>query len=66
MSATSSEATTGPYPRRAGFDESMAGRRAECDGGMPVASGGGSREEFTARGRESTSTTATRPGAGIE
>ena len=47
MSATSSEAATDPYPRRAGFDESMAGRRAECDGGMPVASGGGSRDEFT-------------------
>ena len=48
MAATSQEATSGPYPRRAGFDQSMAGRRAECDGGMPVPSGGGgSHEEFT-------------------
>ena len=25
----------------------MAGRRAECDGGTPMPSGGGTREEFT-------------------
>ncbi|MEX1255382.1 MAG: hypothetical protein WEE64_13675 [Dehalococcoidia bacterium] len=37
-----------PYPRRAGFDEAMTGRVAECDGGGPVAGGAlGGREEFT-------------------
>jgi hypothetical protein len=34
------------YPRRAGFDESMAGKHAECDGGTPMPSGGGTHEEF--------------------
>lgn len=47
MNAIPTEATTEPYPRSAGFDQSMAGKRAECDGGTPAPSGGGTREEFT-------------------
>jgi hypothetical protein len=39
--------TTTAYARRAGFDEAMAGRQAECDGGTPTPTGGGTREEFT-------------------
>lgn len=32
--------------RTAGFDETVAGKRAECDGGTVLASGGVSRDEF--------------------
>ena len=46
MSTAPTEAPTEPYPRRAGFDQSMAGKRAECDGGTPAPTGGGTREEF--------------------
>jgi hypothetical protein len=46
MSTTPAEAASEPYPRRAGFDQSMAGKRAECDGGTPAPTGGGTREEF--------------------
>jgi hypothetical protein len=36
-----------PVPAFAGFDADRAGRRAECDGGAPVAATGlGTREEF--------------------
>jgi hypothetical protein len=44
---TAPQAPTTPYPRRAGFDQPMAGQRAECDGGTPAPTGGGTREEFT-------------------
>ena len=47
MSATPSERSSEPYPARAGFDPALAGRRAECDGGGPVAGGAAAgREEF--------------------
>jgi hypothetical protein len=36
-----------PYPVQPGFDPALAGKQAECDGGMPVAGGaGGTREEY--------------------
>ena len=35
------------YTVRPGFDPEKAGRVAECDGGTPAPSGGGTREEFT-------------------
>jgi len=34
-------------PKRAGFDPAMPGKRAECDGGQPIAGGHtASREEY--------------------
>jgi hypothetical protein len=37
-----------PIAVRPGFDANVAGKRAECDGGGPVAGGAlGGREEFT-------------------
>ncbi len=37
-----------PIPVRAGMDPAMAGKRAECDGGMPIAGTKfGGRQEFT-------------------
>ena len=36
-----------PYPKRSGFDAALSGRRAECDGGGPVAGGAvAARQEF--------------------
>jgi hypothetical protein len=41
-------APTREIPRRPGFDPTLAGKRAECDGGAPVDGGRtASREEFT-------------------
>jgi hypothetical protein len=37
------------YESHPGFDEALAGKLAECDGGTPAPSGGGTREEFTGR-----------------
>lgn len=35
-----------PVPARPGFDEAMAGKRAECDGGGMTAGGHAARQEF--------------------
>ncbi len=35
-----------PLPRRPGFDEALAGKLAECDGGAVTAGGAASRQEF--------------------
>lgn len=37
----------GPIPARPGFDSTMAGKRAECDGGGLVDGGRAARQEFT-------------------
>jgi hypothetical protein len=37
------------YQARPGFDEVLAGKLAECDGGTPAPTGGGTREEFSGR-----------------
>jgi len=39
--------TEEPYATRLGFDQTMAGRHAECDGGGPLPAGLAGREEFT-------------------
>jgi hypothetical protein len=35
-----------PVPARPGFDQAMAGKRAECDGGGLMADGHAARQEF--------------------
>jgi hypothetical protein len=37
------------HQTRPGFDEALAGKLAECDGGTPAPTGGGTREEFSGR-----------------
>ena len=42
------EVTSKPLPARQGFDPTMAGKRAECDGGGPIGDGRyASRQDFT-------------------
>jgi hypothetical protein len=42
-------ASTPSHETRPGFDETLAGKVAECDGGTPTPTGGGTREEFSGR-----------------
>jgi hypothetical protein len=47
MTATPRDTSSAAYAARPGFDAGIAGLRAECDGGRPLAGGLAGREEFT-------------------
>ena len=47
MTTAPRDTTPAAYAARPGFDAGMAGKRAECDGGRPLAGGFAGREEFT-------------------